>query len=161
MAGHLPKQPSEFEKIEGAEIAIIASMWHRQCIDGMVNRAVAELRKLGCKPVQVHYLPGSYELPLAAQFLFERQPTLDAIIAFGVILKGGTTHDLTILHEITSGFSKVMHETGKPIINEVIGVTDIGDAVKRSGDTDANKGLEAAFAASELLSWRRKVASGH
>jgi len=156
MAIGLPKDKN-FERIDGAHIAIIASMWHPQCVEPMIARAISELTLLGCQGITVHRLPGSYELPMAARFLFDYQQDLEAILAFGVVLKGATTHDMTVLQEVTSGFSRVMHDTNKLIVNEVIGVTDIKDAVKRSGSDDVNKGLEAAFAVSEALSWRRKL----
>lgn len=157
MAGGLPKKREEFHKIPGEKVAIIASMWHPQCVEPMVNRCVSELSALDCTDIEIHYLPGSYELPMAAQFLFENKPDLDVVIAFGVVLTGATTHNMTVLQEITNGFSRIMRNTGKAIINEVIGVSDVQDAVKRSSNDDWNKGLEAAFAASEVLAWRKRV----
>jgi 6,7-dimethyl-8-ribityllumazine synthase len=157
MAGGLPKKREEFHKIPGEKVAIIASMWHAQCVEPMVDRCVSELRALDCKDIEIHYLPGSYELPMAAQFLFKKKPDLDVVIAFGVVLTGATAHNITVLQEITNGFSHIMRDTGKVIINEVIGVSDIQDAVKRSGNDNWNKGLEAAFAASEVLVWRKKM----
>lgn len=159
MASGLPKKREEFQKIPGEKIAIIASMWHPQCVESMVNRCVSELNALGCKDIEIHYLPGSYELPMAAQFLFENKPDLNVVIAFGVVLTGGTTHNMNVLQEVTNGFSRIMRDTGKAIVNEVIGVSDIQDAVKRSGNDDRNKGLEAAFAASEVLAWRKRIAN--
>lgn len=157
MAGGLPKDSKDFERIEGSRLAIIGSMWHPQCVEPMIARALSELNALGCTNVDVHHLPGSYELPMAARFLFNTHPDLDAILAFGVVLTGATAHNMTVLQEVTSGFSRVMHDTQKIIINEVIGVDDIEDAVKRSGNDNWNKGLEAVFAVSEVLSWQRKV----
>ncbi|MBL7663319.1 6,7-dimethyl-8-ribityllumazine synthase [bacterium] len=159
MSGYLPKRPSEFHKIPHARLAIIASMWHRECVQSMIDRACRELDALGVKAqnISVHYLPGAYELPLAAQLLFEREQKLDAILAFGVVLKGGTTHDLTVLQNVVQGFAEVSRRYGKPIINEVIGVVKIEDAVKRSADDLLNKGLEAVFAVSELLHWNNSL----
>lgn len=157
MAGALPRKPEEFQHIDGTTIAIIASMWHDNCVQAMIDRAKSELERLGVRRIDVHRLPGSYELPLAANFIFSSDPTVDAIIGFGVVLKGATTHDSTVITEVVSGFSRVMHQHGKPIINEVIGVVDMKDAEKRSGTDNWNKGLEAAFAVSETLAWRRKL----
>lgn len=157
MAGHLPKAPESFHRMDGVKVAIISSMWHQNCIDGMIVRATSEFQRLGCRDVETYSLPGSYELPLAARLLFETKPDLDLIVAFGVVLKGGTTHDGTVLQEVVSGFSRVMHEVGKPIINEVIGVNAIEDAQKRSGNDDWNKGLEAVFAASEFMKFRSSL----
>ena len=157
MAGSLPKSIEAFHKIPNARLAIIASMWHAECVDSMVQKAEEVLLSLEVKPedLSVHRLPGSFELPSAARMLFELDPKLDAIIAFGVVLQGATTHDTTVIHNVMQGFSLVSDRFGKPIINEVIGVTCLEDARKRSGDSEWNKGIEAAFAVSELLHWHR------
>ena len=162
MAGGLPKSREQFHKIPNARVAIIASMWHPKCVDAMIDRAKRELTAAGMKEskITVHRLPGSMELPYAARALFETQPELDAIIAFGVVLKGATTHDAAVIHQVLQGFNAVTERFGKPIINEVIGVSDIKDAEQRSGESDLNKGLEAVFALTELLHWRKSLSSG-
>lgn len=159
MAGSLPKKREQFHQIPGARIAIIASLWHGEIIEAMIERASSELAGLGVAAgdLFVHRLPGSMELPFAARRLFETDPTLDAIIAFGVVLKGATTHDDSVIHQVLSGFAEVSSKFGKPIINEVIGVTNLDDARKRADDSESNKGFEAAFALSELLHWIRQL----
>lgn len=161
MAGFLPRPVSEFRKIDGARIAIIGSMWHAHCVEGMIARAVTELHKVGVAhdAISIHRVPGSLELPFAARVLFEHDPGLDAILAFGVILKGATAHNDTVLQQVVAGFAAVTDRFAKPIINEVIGVSDLRDAEERSGDSESNKGVEAVFAVSELVAWRRGLHS--
>jgi 6,7-dimethyl-8-ribityllumazine synthase len=134
-------------------------MWHARYVDGMVHRAIEELRRLGVKEkdIDVHHLPGSLELPLAARILFETEPKLDGIIAFGVVLKGATSHNDSVLEQVMQGFALTTDRFGKPIINEVIGVNDLKDAADRSGDDIRNKGVEAAFALSEYLNWKNSL----
>lgn len=159
MAGFLPKPLNEFHPIPKARIAIIAAMWHRDCVDAMVNRCIEECERLKVdkSDIEVHYLPGSLELPFAAQQLFKSKPGLDAVIAFGVVLKGATTHDDSVIQTVVDGFARVSDRFEKPIINEVIGVKTVEDAEQRSDDSIANKGVEAAFALSELLHWQRSL----
>ena len=159
MGGHLPKKSESLLDISGARVAIIASMWHAQCVDKMIARAEAELTRVGVsgEAVQVHRLPGSAELPLAARKLFESDPRIDGILAFGVVLTGITSHDASVIAQVTHGFGLVSDRFGKPIINEVIGVRELKDAEARSGNDDANKGLEAVFAFSEYIAWQRKL----
>ena len=159
MGAGLPKRPGEFCKIPHARLAIIGSRWHSDCIDSMIDRAHQELLAVDVKPenISIHRVPGSLEIPFAARVLFESDPSLDAVLAFGVILKGITGHDDTVMHTVVTGFQQVTERFGKPIINEVIGVSDIEDARKRSGDDHLNKGVEAVFATSELLSWLNAV----
>ena len=161
MAGGLPKQAAEFHKIPYARIAIICAMWHRECVEAMAMRAHSELLALDVKPknITTHYIPGSLELPFAAQTLFQNDSALDAIIAFGVVLKGETTHNEAVIQQVVQGFGLVSNAFGKPIINEVIGVNSIADAHKRAGNDELNKGLEAVFAVSELLYWQKGVSA--
>ena len=156
MAGFLPKKKQDFHKIPNAKVAIVAAMWHPQFVDAMVNRAIAEMVDAGVSrdDISVHHLPGSLELPLAANMLFESDPELSAVMAFGVVLQGATTHDASVLQTVVEGFGQVSLKFNKPIINEVIGVTSLEDAAARSDESDSNKGLEAVFALTELLHWQ-------
>lgn len=159
MAGFLPKQVEEFYKIPDARIAIISAMWHPQYVNAMVDRTVKELLAVDVKQenISTHTLPGSLELPYAARCLFESDESLDAVIAFGVVLKGDTTHDDSVLQNVVDGFGRVSDRFHKPIINEVIGVSSLEDARKRSDDSIANKGVEAVFALTELLHWKSSL----
>lgn len=159
MAGLLPISVEKFKPIPGATIAIIASMWHADIIDSMISAAQRGLVNLGVKNenLSIHRLPGSLELPYAADMLFNHHPKLDLIIAFGVILKGITNHDQTVMQNVVNGFSLVTHTHKKPIINEVIGVESLEDAWKRAGDDHANKGVEAVFATSEVYCWKNSL----
>lgn len=161
MAGFLPKPVSEFHPIPTARVAIIAAMWHPDCVNAMVERAINELLAVGVdrNNISSHWLPGSLELPYAARCLFESDHSLDAVIAFGVVLKGATTHDDNVMQQVVDGFGRVSDRFHKPIINEVIGVTSIDDARKRADDTVANKGVEAVFALTELLHWKSSLAN--
>lgn len=159
MAGFLPKPIESFNKIPTARVAIVAAMWHPECVNAMIDRAIKELAAVGVSEsnISTHFLPGSLELPYAARCLFEKDDNLDAVIAFGVVLKGDTTHDDNVLQNVVDGFGRVMDRFHKPIINEVIGVKTVEDARKRSDDSIANKGVEAVFALSELLSWKNNL----
>lgn len=157
MAGMLPKALEDFHQIGHTKVAIITAMWHPQYIAQMVARARQALLAVGVEAadISVHSLPGSLELPYAARCLFEAQPDLDAIIAFGIVLKGATTHDDSVIATVVDGFSRVSDRFNKPIINEVIGVKALEDAADRADD----KGIEAVFALSELIHWQRQLKS--
>ncbi len=159
MGAGLPKTPEQFHKIPNVRIAIIGSSWHSDCVDAMISRARKELLAVDVQPdnILVYKLPGSLELPFAARVLFEEDPLLDAILAFGIVLEGITSHDEMVLNGVFQGFANVTELFGKPVINEVIGVASIEDARKRSGDDMMNKGVEAVYAASELLHWISQV----
>lgn len=161
MAGFLPCVPAEFKKIPWATIAIIHGMWHADIVKNMVDRAVQELIQLDVleNNIQIHTIPGSLELPYAADVLYTSCPKIDAILAFGIVLQGETTHDQMVLANVIQGFNLVIQRHRKPIINEVIGVKSLEDARKRAANNHENKGVEAVFAVSQLLSWQHSLSS--
>lgn len=155
MAGHLPKTLENFSKVPGAKVAIIGSSWHREIIDEMIRSCESSLLSIEVKKedIEIHFAPGSHEIPLYAKLLLEKKPDLDGVITFGVVLKGGTTHNDSVLQAVVNGFLQLSLEYSKPIINEVIGVDKLIDAKERATD----KGLEAAFAFSEAIAFKRSL----
>ncbi len=140
-------------------IAIIQSKWYPEIVGSMSSVCQAVLAKHGYEEVEVHTLPGSLELPLAAADLLatDKEGDLDAIICFGVIVKGETLHFEMISNECMRGLSDVMHKYERPVIVEVLPVFDIEDARSRAADDEFNKGYEAAAAAIEMVAWRRSI----
>lgn len=138
-------------------IHILCSKWYPEFVQSLSSTCERVLREQGYSSVVVHTLPGSLELPLAARDLLaeDRNKEIDAIICFGVIVKGETYHFEMISNECIRGLGDVMHEFRRPIIVEVIPVTDIAHAAVRSADDEFNKGIEAAVAAIEMVAWRR------
>ncbi len=147
--------PNAMPKIPGAKVAILQARWYREHIDKMVQKTIELLMAADCPKPEVHILPGSLELPLAAQALM-RKEKYDAIICFGAIMQGETKHFDMIMNMCADGFNKVMLEEGVPIIMEVLPVTDMKQLEARSQDNAFNKGVEAAMAAAELIDWRRR-----
>ncbi len=141
-------------KIEGAMVAILQAKWHREQTDLMVEKCQEILTSVGALS-EVHILPGSLELPLAADRL-AKSKKYDAMVCFGVIMKGETFHFELILNMIEQGFVRVMHDNDLPILVEVLPVTSMEQVVARTGDNDNNKGIEAALAAIEIIKWRRE-----
>jgi len=152
------KQAHTFDtlpRIPGAKVAIIQSKWHREMSDMMVKKCCEVLAVAGITNPAIHILPGSLELPLAAQDLARNDPQLEAIIAFGIIIKGDTDHYDVVRDECTRGLGAVSLACSIPILMEIIPVTDIKFARARCADDEFNKGIEAAVAAVEMIHWRR------
>ncbi len=122
----------------------------------MTKRCVEVLLAAGCQTPEIHILPGCLEIPLAIRRLAQRDRSLEAVIAFGVILKGDTYHFDIVKDATMSGLERVGFECDIPIINEILPVNSIDDAAKRAGNDDRNKGLEAGIAAVEIIHWRRQ-----
>ena len=141
--------------VKDAHIAILRSKWYAHIVEGMHAKCVAVLDAKGVRRISTHLLPGCFEFPYAANELVHADPGLDAIICLGVVLKGDTYHFEMIVDECVRGLGEVSRAARVPIVNEVLPVTDLGQALARSGDDALNKGKEAAAAALEIIHWRR------
>lgn len=142
-------------------IVILQSKWYPEIVSGMSSVCQSVLTGHGYEQVEVHTLPGSLELPLAAADLLaaDTDGEIDALICFGVIVKGETLHFEMISSECMRGLSDAMLKYRRPVIVEVLPVFDIEDARARAADDEFNKGYEAAAAAIEMIAWRRSVGS--
>lgn len=140
-------------------IEILKSKWYPEVVDNLADTCERVLREKGFKKVVVHTLPGSLELPLAAADLLatDSKSEIDAIICFGVILKGETLHFEMITNECMRGLAQVMLQYRRPVIVEVLPVLDMAHARARAADDEFNKGYEAAAAAIEMIAWRRGI----
>ncbi|MBI2426717.1 MAG: 6,7-dimethyl-8-ribityllumazine synthase [Candidatus Kerfeldbacteria bacterium] len=159
---HIEHTPESLPKIPGARVAILQAKWYREYVDRMVEKCVAVLRKANCPQPEHYLLPGSLELPLAAQTLIrnaKRGAPYDALVCFGAILKGETDHFEMIRDECIRGLGQVMLTENVPIIVEVLPVTSVKQLAARSRDDNLNKGIEAAIATAEIIAWRRKLST--
>jgi len=140
-------------------IVILQSKWYPEIVTSMSQVCEQVVRAQGYTAVDVHTLPGCLELPLAAADLLATDAAceIDAVICFGVIVKGETLHFEMISNECMRGLGAVGLEYRRPVIVEVLPVFDIAHARARGGDDEFNKGYEAAAAALEMIRWRRAV----
>ena len=140
---------------------ILKSKWYPDLVNNLSSSCIEVLKTAGYSEIEEHVLPGSLEIPLAARDVLSEDVAqkIDAVICFGVIVKGETLHLELISQESMRGLGSVMHEFRRPIIVEILPVFDIDQAERRSADDEFNKGIEAAFAALEMVSWRRKLLS--
>ena len=148
-SANLPRGPN-------ARVAIVCSKWYGDISSSMTKHCVEVLLAAGCQEPQVHTLPGCLEIPLAVRRLVKRDSSIEAVVVFGVILKGDTYHFEVVKDLCMSGLERVGFECDIPIINEVLPVVAIEDAYNRAGDNDLNKGIEAGIAAVEIIDWRRR-----
>ncbi len=140
-------------------IAILKSKWYPELVQNMADACVEVLSDCGYQQIEQHTLPGSLELPLAARDLLatDVDNTIDAIVCFGIIVKGDTLHFEMISTECMRGLGEVMHEFRRPVVVEVLPVFTMEQAQERAGKSDMNKGYEAAACAIEMVAWRRSI----
>jgi len=130
----------------GLTLGIVAATWHREIADSLLERAVAGAQAAGIASPTVVRVPGALELPVVAQALAQ---THDAVVALGVVVRGGTPHFEYVCDSFTAGLTRVSLDTGKPIGNGVLTTEGEQQARDRAGmdDSAEDKGWEATAAA--------------
>ncbi len=145
--------------VDPGRIAMLCSKWYPELVTSLASTCERVLRGRGYTEIDVHTLPGSLEMPLAAADLLavDTERRIDAVICFGVILKGETLHFEMISNECMRGLGNVMVQYRRPVIVEILPVFEMAHAQARAADDEFNKGYEAAAAAIEMIAWRRAV----
>ena len=130
----------------GLRIVVVAGTWHQQISDGLIAGAKAALDESGASWSLVR-VPGSFELPVAAKAALEAGA--DAVVALGVIIRGGTPHFEYVSDAATSGLTNVSIQTGKPVGFGVLTLDTEQQGIDRAGlpGSKEDKGREAAEAA--------------
>jgi len=136
---------------QDARVAIVASTWHAQVMDGLIAGAQLALADAQAGEVRLVRAAGSFELPLTAKACAEAG--YDAVVALGVIIRGGTPHFEYVSSAATDGLLRVMLDTSVPIGFGLLTCDTTEQALDRAGlaDSREDKGREAAEAA--LTSW--------
>ena len=130
----------------GLDIVVIAGTWHETITDGLIAGAVKALDASGASH-RLLRVPGSFELPVVAKAALEAGA--DAVVALGVIIRGGTPHFEYVSDAATSGLTQVSIQTGKPVGFGVLTLDDEKQGLDRAGlpGSKEDKGAEAADAA--------------
>jgi 6,7-dimethyl-8-ribityllumazine synthase len=142
MANILPSRPRTGGPRRN--FAVVASQYNNLYTDGLVEGFRAEIEVIATgSPINVHAVPGSFEIPLAVQELAMRGG-MDAIIAFGVLLEGETAHATLIADSVTKNLQKIALVHRIPVIHEVLLVKNEDQARARCLEPELNRGTEAA-----------------
>ncbi|WP_158862622.1 6,7-dimethyl-8-ribityllumazine synthase [Leifsonia sp. AG29] len=140
--------PSTEERIDGSglRVVIVAGTWHEQITDGLIAGAERTLEASGASHSLVR-VPGSFELPVVSKAALEAGA--DAVVALGVIIRGGTPHFEYVSSAATDGLTRVALDTGKPVGFGVLTLDDEAQGIDRAGlpGSKEDKGAEAAHAA--------------
>ncbi|OLT15583.1 6,7-dimethyl-8-ribityllumazine synthase [Serinicoccus sp. CUA-874] len=131
----------------GLRVAVVAASWHQVVMDGLLDGARRALAEIGVEDVREVRVPGSFELPVAAARL--AREGYAAVVALGVVIRGGTPHFDYVCQAATSGLTQVSVETGVPVGFGVLTCDDEDQALDRAGlpGSGEDKGHEAATAA--------------
>ena len=131
-----------------ARIAIVASAYNAEYVDGMLDAALAALSEAGVDEVELIRVPGAFEIPVVAAKLTRRKRQRPgAVICLGVILRGETTHAEHIGQNVSRLLGDLAMETGVAIIHEVLLLENKAQAKARCLSVKTNRGAEAAHTA--------------
>ena len=138
--------PSITSNAEGMKVTIVAGQWHDVITNGLLAGAHRSLAAAGADVTEVR-VPGSFELPVVAKAALEAGA--EAVVALGVIIRGGTPHFEYVSSAATDGLTRVALETGKPVGFGVLTLDDEQQGLDRAGlpGSHEDKGAEAADAA--------------
>jgi 6,7-dimethyl-8-ribityllumazine synthase len=130
----------------GRRVVIVAGQWHEAITNGLIAGATRVLEESGAEFSLVR-VPGSFELPVVARAALDGG--VDAVVALGVIIRGGTPHFDYVAHAATTGLTQVALLTGKPVGFGVLTLDDEQQGLDRAGlpGSHEDKGAEAATAA--------------
>lgn len=136
-----------------AKIAIVIARFNNFINDSLLDGAVDALKRIGqvkADNITVVWVPGAYELPLAARALANTGKH-DAIVALGTVIRGGTAHFEYVAGEASSGIANVAMSCDIPVTFGVLTTENIEQAIERAGTKAGNKGAEAALTALEMI----------
>ena len=141
----------------GLRVAVVAASWHEVVMTGLVDGAVRALEELGCS-YEVLRVPGAFELPIVAKSA--TAAGFDAVVALGVVIRGGTPHFEYVCQAATDGLTRVALDSGVPVGFGVLTCDTEAQALARAGlpDSAEDKGREAVEAAVSVVLTLRGLA---
>jgi 6,7-dimethyl-8-ribityllumazine synthase len=144
----------------GIRVAVAAAQWHEEAMAGLLagaERALSTCRVTDRRLVRV---PGSFELPIAA--LAAAQAGADAVVALGVVVRGGTPHFEYVCRAVTDGLTRVALDTGVPVGFGVLTCDTSEQAIDRAGleGSSEDKGFDATYAALSTALTLRALRTG-
>ena len=143
---------------KGLKFGVVVSRFNefitRKLLEGMqdalLRHGVSE------EDIDIAWVPGSFEIPLAAQRLAQTK-RYDAVICLGAVIRGATPHFEYIAAEVTKGIARVGLETGLPVIYGIITADTLEQAIERAGTKAGNKGFDAAVDAIEMANLLKSI----
>ena len=144
----------------GLRVAVVAASWHTTVMDGLVAGARRGLADAGVEDVELVRVPGAFELTVACARL---APAYDAVVALGVVIRGGTPHFDYVCSAATDGLTRVALDTGTPVGFGVLTCDDDQQALDRAGlaGSKEDKGYEATSAALATSQTLRTIKRGY
>lgn len=139
-------------------IGIVTARWNHTVTEQLTSACIKSLEERGVSlsNISLHHVPGCFEIPVGCQWL-DLYENVDALIAFGCLIKGETPHFEYISDAVTHGLMNLMISLEKPIVNGILTVYSLDQATDRLGGAHGHKGIEAADTALQMLRLRSNL----
>ena len=139
-------------------VGIIASRFNEVIVSKLIDGAADGLARHGVDmdKVDLAWVPGAFEIPLAAKKMAE-SGKYDAVICLGAVIRGSTSHYDYVCNEVSKGVAQVGMSTGVPTIFSVVTTENIEQAIERAGTKAGNKGADGAMAAMEMANLLKNI----
>ena len=143
---------------QGLKIGIAAARFNEFIVSKLVSGAEDGLQRHGVKgsDIDLAWVPGAYELPLAAKKM-AKSGKYDAIICLGAVIRGATSHYDYVCNEVSKGIASVSLESEIPVMFGVVTTENIEQAIERAGTKAGNKGYDCALGAIEMINLVRQI----
>lgn len=137
---------------EGMKVGIVASRFNEFIVNKLLEGAIDGLTRHGVEEedISICWVPGAFEIPLAAQRMAQSDK-YDAVICVGAVIRGSTSHYDYVCNEVSKGIASVSLQTGKPVLFGVLTTDNIEQAIERAGTKAGNKGYDCALSAIEMV----------
>ena len=143
---------------DGAKIGIVASRFNEFITSKLIGGAEDALLRHDVRPedIDLAWVPGAFEIPLAAQKM-ACSGKYDAIICVGAVIRGSTSHYDYVCAEVSKGIATVSLKSGIPVTFGVLTTENIEQAIERAGTKAGNKGYDCAMSALEMISLMKNI----
>ena len=143
---------------EGLKFGIVVARFNEFITTKLLGGALDTLHRHGAKDedVDAAWVPGAFEIPLAAKKMAE-SGKYDAVICLGAVIRGSTSHYDYVCNEVSKGVAQVGMSTGVPTIFGVVTTENIEQAIERAGTKAGNKGADGAMEAMEIANLLKNI----
>jgi len=150
--------PAAVPDASGMRFGIVVSDWNSEITHSLLDAAVETLHKHGTSKdeIIIKHVPGSFELPLAAQW-FAEYDDVDGVICLGCVVQGETPHFTYVCQGVTQGIAHLNLEYNIPFIFGILTTDTQEQAMERAGGKKGNKGIEAALAAIKMAALQKEM----
>lgn len=148
-------------QLKDARVCIVSTEWNDSIVSAQIEGALKILHEVGASCVAQYVVPGAFEIPFAckqiANHAQQNSEALEAIIAFGAVIRGGTPHFEYVCQAVVNGLADLNTSAAIPVIFGVLTLNTEAEAWERLGGVHGHKGEEAAIAALKMIQFNRAI----